>query len=182
LLSLALYRAAGTVAFPFLRKKLMARHAVGFDERCGIYDTDKIERLRAAGGGKNLWIHAVSVGEAQAASPIVSAARDSGFGGAITLSTVTETGARNAERLMGDRITTRVYAPWDVPRVVRRACGALRPSAYVTVETEVWPAILSELRDRGVPRILANARVSDRVWEKRGRLARFFAPATASST
>jgi 3-deoxy-D-manno-octulosonic-acid transferase len=173
-LILALYRAAGTVAFPFLKKKLRARHEVGFDERCGLYDTDKIEHIRAAGGGENLWIHAVSVGEVQAASPIVRAARDGGYGGAITLSTVTETGARNAERLMGDWVTARVYAPWDVPRVVRRACDALRPSAYVTVETEVWPALLSELRERGVPRILANARVSDRAWGRRGSLASFF--------
>ncbi|MDL2264728.1 hypothetical protein LJC31_08765, partial [Synergistaceae bacterium OttesenSCG-928-I11] len=102
---LALYQAAGTVAFPFIKNSLKRGHEIGFDERCGIYDAAKIEAIRAAfaPGGNNLWIHAVSVGEVQAASPIVTVAREGGYSGAITLSTVTETGARNANALMGDR-------------------------------------------------------------------------------
>lgn len=176
-LGLALYRAVATAAFPFLKGRLAKSHAVGFDERCGVYSREKIDQInliRGAGIGENFWLHAVSVGEVQAAGPLVRAARDSGYGGAITMSTVTVTGAGVASKLIGDGVTAHVYAPWDIPGVVARVCDALRPAAYATVETEVWPNLLYELKCRGIPRFLVNARVSDRTWAKSGRLTSIY--------
>lgn len=167
---LALYKALGSAAYPFIKDRLGRAHEAGSDERRGSYDDAKLATLRAA-GDQNIWIHAVSVGEVQAASPIVHAARADGYDGALTLSTVTPTGARNAQLLIGDEMTTHIFAPWDFAKIVRRSCEALRPSLYAAVETEVWPALLGELRARGVPRVLANARVSDRTWARRRKLA-----------
>lgn len=161
--ALRAYALAADALFPLIRERLRKRYPVGFDERCGLYRPGKLERIEDR---RALWIHAVSVGEAQAASPLVSAAARDGWDGATVVSTVTETGARNAALLMGGNLTAHIYAPWDIPRVCARACDALAPSAYVTVETEIWPNLLHELRRRGVPRFLLNARVSDRTWAR----------------
>ena len=133
---------------------------MGWDERCGIYTDEKLKSLRG-GNNNRLWIHAVSVGEVQAASPIVENSHRSGWGGAIVISTVTATGAASAKKSFGDR-AAHIYAPWDAPDIVWRACEAVRPSAYLTVETEIWPNILAELKKRSVPTFLVNGRISDR--------------------
>ncbi|MDR3254195.1 MAG: 3-deoxy-D-manno-octulosonic acid transferase [Synergistaceae bacterium] len=162
-LALRAYAAASSVAFPFIKNRLRKTLSTGFDERCGAYRREKLDAIR---GAKTFWLHAVSVGEVQAASPIVAKIGRSGWDGAMILSTVTETGAQSAGESMGDRIAAHVYAPLDVPRIVRKACEALRPMAYASMEIEVWPNLLSELRLRGVPRCLLNARISDRGWQR----------------
>ena len=153
------YAAASSIAYPFIEGWLRKRHAEGFDERRGIYPAWKIERLKP---GKTLWLHAVSVGEVQAARPIADKIAASGWDGAVLLSTVTETGAQNADMLMGPKIAARVFAPWDIPRITRRAADAIGPAVYATVETEVWPNILFEMKRRGIPVLLINGRISDR--------------------
>jgi len=158
-LALRAYALVASAFFPLLKNRLRKRHEVGFDERCGLYAADKLERIRRDAA---LWIHAVSVGEVQAASPLVSEAVRSGWDNPIVVSTVTETGAQNAAFLMDDKLTAHIYAPWDIPYIAARARRAVMPAAYVTVETEIWPNLLSELRSGGVPRFLLNARLSDR--------------------
>ena len=157
-----------TMAWPLVRKRLERGHEIGLEERLGHYSDEK---LAALDGGKNFWLHAVSVGEVQAASAFVDAMSIAPRGCDVVLSTVTVTGACNASLLIGREAfapAAHVYAPWDVPAIVRRACDAIRPAAYATIETEIWPNILLELRRRDVPRFLLNARVSDRTWKKRG--------------
>lgn len=161
--ALRAYALAASAFFPLIKERLRKRHEVGFDERCGIYAADKLARLKDR---RALWIHAVSVGEVQAASPLVAEAIRDGWDGSVVVSTVTETGAKNARLLMGDNLTAHIYAPWDIPHIAARACRAIAPSAYVAVETEIWPNLLRELRERGVPTFLLNARVSDRTWAR----------------
>lgn len=161
----AVYGFLAEALFPLFRERLRRKNGVGFDERCGVYDAGKREALTRM-QKRRLWLHAVSVGEVQAAAPIVEVGARSGLEGALLLSTVTVTGRRHAEALMKDRVFSYVYAPWDVPSIVRRACGTLAPSLYATVETEIWPNLLRELKSRGVHTCLLNARVSDRVWSR----------------
>ncbi|MDR3333059.1 MAG: 3-deoxy-D-manno-octulosonic acid transferase [Synergistaceae bacterium] len=162
-LALSAYRLVSGAAFPFIKGRLRASHETGFAERCGKYEDSKLELIRDK---RTLWLHAVSVGEVQAASPFIAEAGRSGWEGVIAMSTVTETGAGNAKALVGEMLAFHFFAPWDVPKISRSACDALKPAAYVTVETEVWPNILMELRGRSVPRVLLNARISDRTWER----------------
>lgn len=166
---LPLYRTIGRAAWPFIRGRLRRSHGEGFDERIGIYDEAKLASIRGAGPSV-IWLHAVSVGEVQASAPIVRSARENGYGGAIVLSTVTPTGAKNARDLIGRSMTAHIYAPWDIAFAVRRAVEQVAPSVYASVETEIWPALLSELASRKIPRLLLNARVSDRTWARRRRL------------
>jgi len=131
--------------------RLKKKYKTGINERMGLFGPDVPQNA--------LWIHAVSVGEVQSALPILEAAGDRPDLPRI-LSTVTTTGRALAEQLM-PRQTTFIYNPWDSPRFVKRALDTLTPSAYVAMETERWPVVLSELHSRGVPAFLVNGRISD---------------------
>jgi 3-deoxy-D-manno-octulosonic-acid transferase len=163
--ALRLYAAAASVAYPFIEGWLRRRHAEGFDERRAIYAGDKLEKLKK---GSTLWLHAVSVGEVQATSPVVDEIAWLGRDVPILLSTVTETGARSARLLMGGKIAAHVYAPWDVPKITKKACRSVMPAVYATAETEVWPNLLTEMKRMGIPTLLINARISDRTMARAG--------------
>jgi 3-deoxy-D-manno-octulosonic-acid transferase len=112
-------------------------------------------------GERSIWIHAVSVGEALAARPLVSALRGRLPGHRLFLSTTTVTGnavaARGARELDG-----LFYAPFDWPHPVRRALSVLNPALVVLVETELWPNLIHEARRRGTRVAVVNGRISDR--------------------
>ena len=116
------------------------------------------------------WIHAVSVGEAAAAAPLVRGIRGRWPALGIVVTTVTPTGARIVAGELG-RVATHRYFPIDLPGPVRRALGAVRPRFFVGMETELWPNFLRALASRGVPSMIANGRISDRSF-KRYRLVR----------
>ena len=113
-----------------------------------------------------MWVHAVSVGEVQAAVPFIKAAREDGWDGPFVISTTTQTGKAMAERLGKDLYDFHIYYPWDKNLFVRRALDALNPAAFAAAETELWPNMLSECRERGIPAFLINGRISDRTWAR----------------
>ena len=116
------------------------------------------------------WVHAVSVGEAIAAAPLLEGLRRAYPSLPLVVSTVTETGARVVrERFAG--LATHRYFPLDFPPVVRRVIGSITPAFFVCMETELWPNTLRALAARGVPTMIANGRLSDRSF-RRYRLVR----------
>jgi 3-deoxy-D-manno-octulosonic-acid transferase len=116
------------------------------------------------------WIHAVSVGEAIAAAPIVEGLRQRWPALPLVVSTVTETGARVVrERYHG--LACHRYFPLDFPGAARRVVASIAPAFFVGMETELWPNFLRVLAARGVPAMLANGRLSDRSF-RRYRLVR----------
>jgi len=118
------------------------------------------------------WIHAVSVGEAATAVPLVEAITRRWPQLGIVMTTVTPTGARIvADRLAGRAVHR--YFPIDLPGPVRRALDAVNPRFFLCMETELWPNLLRGLAARGVPSMIANGRISDRSF-RRYRLVRFF--------
>ena len=170
---LKIYPTITNLLFPMVKPFLRKGHAIGFDERCGYYDGHKIKAFTE----RPLWIHAVSVGEVQAAFPLVREIKRSGSRIPIVLSTVTETGHIMAKKLMDADLDLLLFAPWDVASVIDRALNAINPRAYITMETEIWPNILLQLQKRGIPSFLLNGRVSDRalaraVGWKKGVLSR----------
>lgn len=107
------------------------------------------------------WIHAVSVGEAIAAAPVVEGLRRAWPALPLVVSTVTETGARVVrERFAG--IARHRYFPLDFPGVARRVITSIEPAFFICMETELWPNLLRALAARGVPTMIANGRLSDR--------------------
>ncbi|AER66296.1 Three-deoxy-D-manno-octulosonic-acid transferase domain-containing protein [Thermovirga lienii DSM 17291] len=150
---------AYVASFPYLA----FRYREGLKERLGYY-----EKLKES----PLWVHAVSVGEVQAAFPMVKAIQGGG-NHEVLLSTITSTGRCMARKLLGDSVRL-VYYPWDVPWIVKRTLDRVNPKAYVTVETELWPNLLYELKKRGIPAFLANARFSERSFRKARRHREFW--------
>ena len=108
-----------------------------------------------------LWIHAVSVGETIAAEPLVRLIQKAHPDWPILITNTTPTGAEQSERLFGDSVSHQ-YAPYDVPGTVERFLDRINPRALVIMETELWPNWVAELSKRGVPSILANARMSEK--------------------
>lgn len=116
------------------------------------------------------WIHAVSVGEAITAAPLVEGLRRLYPDLPLVVTTVTETGAGVVRERFGDLATHR-YFPLDLPGAARRAVDAINPAFLVCMETELWPNVLRALARREVPVMIANGRISDRSF-RRYRLVR----------
>jgi 3-deoxy-D-manno-octulosonic-acid transferase len=108
-----------------------------------------------------IWVHAVSVGEVQAAAPLVRALLDRYPDVPLVLTTMTPTGAERGRALFGDRVVG-CYVPYDLAFSVRRFMDQLRPRLALVLETELWPNLWNECGRRGVPLVLASARVSPR--------------------
>ncbi len=155
-----LYTLCLYLATPFLFLRLAwlgARHPGyrrAWPERLGYIQL-------AERGRPRLWVHAVSVGEAQAAAVLVRAlcARFPRLD--VIMTTTTPTGAECVARELGDTVR-RFFLPFDLPVAMRRFLTRVRPVAVVIMETELWPNLLAECRRRGVPVLLANARLSPR--------------------
>lgn len=108
-----------------------------------------------------IWIHAVSLGEVVAVTPLVKELHRCYPAYRLVVSTVTETGREAVEqRLAG--VADHCYAPLDFPWVVSHFIERLNPRLYLFVETELWPNLLWHLRRRGVPTVLVNGRLSSR--------------------
>jgi 3-deoxy-D-manno-octulosonic-acid transferase len=127
------------------------------------------ERLR----GPHIWIHAVSVGEVQAAQQLVAQMRKRHPQYQLLITTVTPTGAARAQLLFGDGVHQR-YVPLDLPGSVRRFFDRVQPRLAMILETELWPNLYAECGRRGVPLVLASARVSPRSIGKYRRLVSLF--------
>lgn len=145
----------------------------------GLRDPSYRERLGerfgfgAALQGDTIWIHAVSVGEVQAAESLVKRllARHPRY--LLLLTTVTPTGAARARLLFGDSVRLR-YIPFDLPGSVRRFFDRARPRLAMILETELWPNLYAECGRREVPLVLASARISPRSVRRYRRLVPLF--------
>lgn len=118
----------------------------------------------------SIWVHAVSVGEALAARPLLRALRSAYPQHRLVVSTTTATGQRVA-RGFGRDIDAVCYAPFDFPPFVNRALDRIAPELLLVVDTEIWPNLLRACRRRGVAALIVNGRLSDRSF-RRYRLVR----------
>ncbi len=110
-------------------------------------------------GGPSIWLHAVSLGEMTAAAPLVRALRSRYSESPIVLTTATLTGRARAGELFGDAIHVR-FLPYDTPGAVARFLDRARPRIALIMETELWPNLFGQCECRGVPVVLASARLS----------------------
>lgn len=112
-------------------------------------------------GRQVIWIHAVSVGEVQAALPLVNAIRERRREAGILVTTTTPTGSSRVAHALGEGVE-HCYLPYDLPGPVRRFLDRTHPSLAVIMETELWPNLLHGCRIRNIPVLLANVRLSER--------------------
>jgi 3-deoxy-D-manno-octulosonic-acid transferase len=125
-----------------------------------------------------IWIHAVSVGEVQAAVPLVRALKKRHPDRPLLVTTATPTGAQRVAAAL-EGIARHAYLPYDLPWAVSEFLDRVRPASVVIMEREIWPNLFRELERRGIPVVLASARVSEASAARHLRLAGLFGPALA---
>lgn len=165
LYSLLLY-----LALPFLLLRLAwrGRRAPAYRERWGERLGFWGERSLRAG----IWIHAVSVGEVQAAQSLIKHFLDRHQDAGVMVTTTTPTGSERLRSLFEDKVL-HVYTPFDLTPIMNRFLDAVRPRLVVVMETEIWPNMLRACERRDIPVVLANARLSARSAQGYARLGAF---------
>jgi 3-deoxy-D-manno-octulosonic-acid transferase len=154
----ALYTIALRLALPLILLRLWwrGRREPGYrehvEERLGVYAVDKPE--------KAVWVHAVSVGEARAAAPLVRELQRLLPDHAMVMTCTTAAGRETLKQVYGESMTC-VFLPYDYPEAVKSFLRTFRPRLAVLMETELWPNLLAESARHGVPVALANARMSE---------------------
>lgn len=150
--------------------RLSGRYRENLKERLGHVSPKLAQTLS---GSPRVWIHAVSLGEVKVAVPIIKALRQILPGCSVMVSTTTEHGRELAMETFGEDIPV-VYAPIDFIGSVRKALSRVRPDVLVFLETEIWPAWLTEARRMGIKTALINGRISVRSIGGYLKFRRFF--------
>jgi len=114
---------------------------------------------------KCLWLHAVSVGEINAARTLIDALKQSLPDYEIVISATTDTGLARACALYEKQHSV-FYFPFDFSCVMKKAFDRLRPDAILLMELEVWPHLASIAHRRNIPVVVVNGRISDRSFPK----------------
>jgi 3-deoxy-D-manno-octulosonic-acid transferase len=154
LYSAALYALVPITVYHLIWRGFRQReYFLRWNERYGVYDH--------APHARTVWVHAVSVGEVNAAAPLVEALRTLRPDLRLLVTTITPTGSARVRTLWGNGVE-HVYLPYDLPGAVGRFLAHFRPHLALVMETELWPNLLLGCRDRGVPAYLVNARLSER--------------------
>jgi len=149
-----------------LRMATTQRYREGLRQRLGAVPR---QLVAAAEGKRVVWVHAVSVGEVLAASRMVGELEAAlGDGYRVVISTTTRTGQALARERFGSRSV--FYMPLDFAFAIRAYMRELKPAALVLMESELWPRMLHECGQRGVPVVVANARMSDRSFARAQRM------------
>jgi len=120
-------------------------------------------------GKKNIWIHAVSVGEVLAIVDLVAKLKQALPYHHIICTTVTKTGYKIACDQLPKSCSV-LFAPLDFSWVVKKYINVICPQIYLSVETEIWPNLYHALHARKVPIMLINGRISDKSFKKYKRL------------
>lgn len=109
---------------------------------------------------KTLWIHAVSVGEVNAAIPLIRVLMEQYQGHRFVLTTITPTGSDRVQQVFGNQVF-HVYLPYDLPGAVKRFLKKVKPMVAVIMETEIWPNLFRFSKKKNIPIVVANARLSE---------------------
>lgn len=174
-----LYRAVTMVALPLAslyltwRSRKQPAYREFWDERFA-WSTYPL-----LGERPRVWIHAVSVGETNAAKPLLERMLADWPECDVLLTHMTPTGREAGEKLVAlapERIH-QCYLPYDAPYAVEKFFRQTRPTLGVIMETEVWPNVMHEASRLGIPMVLANARESEKSRRQAERVIDVMGPA-----
>lgn len=132
------------------------KYAAGFKQRLGNYPDFKND------GRKVIWLHCVSVGETNAARPLVDELIKTFPGHRLVVSTTTRTGQELAQKIFKEKADAVIYFPFDFKFAVRRALNNFKPSVVLLMETEIWPRFIREAKTSGAKIAIVNGRLSER--------------------
>ncbi len=138
------------------------RYRAGWNQRFGIINRKFPEK-------KCIWLHAVSVGEVNAAKTIVEELKNTFLDFEIVISTTTDTGFARATNIFGEKFKV-FYFPLDFSFIMLRAFRMIRPSICLLMEQEVWPNFVNLAQLLDVPVIVVNGRISDKAFARYKKL------------
>jgi 3-deoxy-D-manno-octulosonic-acid transferase len=158
------YVLAGLAFSPVLLYRMVRheRYRTGWGQRFGNITRKDLHK-------KCIWLHAVSMGEVNAAKTLVAEIEKQYPDYEIVISTTTDTGYAQADTLFGRKCVV-FYFPFDVSWIIRRAFNGLQPSLCLLMELEVWPNFLFTAHRRQIPVVVLNGRISDRSFSRYRRI------------
>ena len=154
-----LYTVLLRLALPLILARLWLRgrrepgYRQAVSERFGVHRGEKPAKL--------VWVHAVSVGEARAVAPLVRGLMARLPDHRVLVTCTTAAGRETLKQVYGESILS-AFLPYDYPEAVQAFLEHFAPRLGVLMETEVWPNLLAGCAARGVPVVLANARLSQK--------------------
>ena len=150
-------------AFPFLLlySAFTGHYRQGLAQRLGSIDIPE----RHVNRPLKIWLHGASVGEVLLAKTLIKELAEHYPDAYFILSTVTDQGIEVARNQMGDDVLC-IYAPIDLAGIVGRAINRIKPSIYICLETELWPALLLKAKRSGIKLILLNGRMTERSFNR----------------
>ena len=119
---------------------------------------------------KVIWVHCVSVGEFNAARPLIDQLLDIYPEHRLAITTTTITGAEAVRNHYQDRVIHYLF-PFDLPFIVGPFIKKINPVACILLETEIWPNLINNLNKKAIPVVLVNARLSERSFSKYQRFS-----------
>lgn len=108
-----------------------------------------------------IWVHAASVGEIVATSPLIKEFRREFPKSPILVSVVTTSGYEMANRIIKDADSI-IYFPLDLPFVAASVLRRIHPRIFLNVETELWPNFFMTARQLHIPVMMVNGRISEK--------------------
>ncbi len=108
---------------------------------------------------KVIWIHAVSVGEAEAVFPLVKQLQTHYPLDNFLVTTTTPTGSSRVKAVLADTVS-HVYLPYDMPHVINRFIKTFEPKIALIMEKEIWPNLYAGCAKKNISLMIINARLS----------------------
>ncbi len=170
---LQLYRALLNLAIPFgliglaLRGFRNAAYWSRWSERFGFAPESVKES-----GPYDLWVHAVSVGEARAAAPLVLRLIQDKPGIKILVTTTTPTGSAMVELMLRDKVA-HCYFPYDLNWAMKRFVSVVQAKTVLVMETEIWPNMIAAVKESGASLVYTNVRLSERSYAGYAKFPKF---------
>jgi len=121
----------------------------------------------------DVWLHAVSLGEVVAATPLIDALLLNNL--RVLVTTMTPTGSAQVVTRFANKVE-HLYVPYDFPWALRRFFKGINTRIGIIMETELWPNLIMEAKRFGIPLVLANARISDKAFKQYEKVRFLFRP------
>ncbi len=160
-----LYKTLIRATYPLVLKPCInKRKAAGkedlnrFNERLGLPGHDRPE-------GHLIWFHGASIGESVSMLPLINKLLEKIPGCHIMVTTGTVTSAEIMDKRLPDRAFHQ-YIPLDNPKFTKRFLDFWHPDMVLWFESDFWPAMLSDIKQRNIPLLLVNGRISDRSFKR----------------
>lgn len=137
----------------FFRRKITFSTLV---QKCGF--------IKKIACGKTIWIHVVSVGEANLINTLIKKLKET-LNYPIVISTTTLTGNTIARKNYSEKAKV-IFFPFDISFILSRVIKLVDPKIFITVETEIWPNLFHQLKKRNIPIVIINGRISHKAFNR----------------